>query len=66
MSDNINIHATWTEEETNAPIDYFHTNQSTTTLSSSARDYKGAAAHISTLCRGRPKTVKSIKTKLAM
>ena len=65
MSDNINVHATWTEEETNAPIDYFHTNQSTTTLSSSARDYKGAAAHISTLCRGRLKMVKSIKTKFS-
>ena len=65
MSDNVNIHATWTEEETNALIDYFHTNQSTTTLSSSARDYKGAVAHISTLFKGRPKTVKSIKTKFS-
>ena len=51
MSDNINVHATWTEEETNALINYFHTNQSTTTLSSSARDYKGTVAHISTLFR---------------
>ena len=65
MSDNINICTTGTEEETNALIDYFHTNQSTTTLSSSARDYKGAAAHISTLFKGRPKMVKSIKTKFS-
>ena len=65
MSDNVNVHATWTEDETNALINYFHTNQSTTTLSSSARDYKGTAAHISTLFRGRPKTVKSIKTKFS-
>ena len=62
---NVNIRATWTEEETNALIDYFYTNQSTTTLSSSARDYKGAAAHISTLFKGRPKMVKSIKAKFS-
>ena len=28
-------------------------------------DYKGAVSHISTLCRGRPKMVKSIKTKFS-
>ena len=65
MSDNINVHTTWTEEETNALINYFHTNQSITTLSSSAGDYRGAAAHISTLLKGRPKTVISIKTKFS-
>ena len=50
MSDNVNVHATWTEEETNALIDYFHTNQSTT-LSSSARDYEGAAAYLNSFQR---------------
>ena len=65
MSDNVNVHTTWTEEETNALVDYFHTNQSTT-LSSSARDYEGAVAHISTLFRGKPpKTDKSIRTKFS-